>query len=503
MEAEISPSGDVLVEGHLVGRLEGFRFSADTAAENNVDAKAGREAAQKALAPEYEARATRFAAAPNGDLAIATDGTVRWIGQPVASLAAGEDLLRPRAVLLADEQLAGAARDKVAERIERFVAFPFETVLKPLFDLGKAETLSNIVRGIAFRLVENLGILARRDVAEEIKSLDQEARAALRQLGVRFGAYHIFIPLLLKPAPAQAITLLWALKNDARGEAGYGDVVQALAAGRTSVVVDPAFNSEFYRLAGYRVLAQRAVRVDILERLADLIRPALSWKPESGEPRPDGAYDGRHFIITPAMLSIMGATMQDMEEVLKRLGYRSQLSDSIAVTEKPAADTPDTTAAKGKKAVPAAEPVGALFAHRIDPETLPAAEPIGASFAHLSDPKTLPVAEPVGFAGTAESTDTDTVPDKPVLLWCYQARQNASHTRKPRRSAHNRNAKAPQGKRNLQDTRAENQGRHRPNKKHHSNRPFERKHTNKRPEKPIDPDSPFGKLASLLEKMKK
>jgi len=482
IEAEISPSGDVLVEGHHIGRLEGFRFSAVMTAEN-IDAKAVRTAVQKALTPEYEARAIRFAAAPNGDLAIATDGTVRWIGQPVASLAAAEDLLRPRTILLADEQLTGTARDKVAERIERFVAFHFETVLKPLFDLGKAETLSGIVHDVALRLVANLGILARRDVADEIKSLDQEARAALRQMGVRFGAYHIFIPALLKPAPAQAITLLWALKNDAREEPGYGDVVQALAAGRTSVVVDPAFNNEFYRLAGYRVLAQRAVRVDMLERLADLIRPALSWKPESGEPRPDGAYDGRHFIITPAMLSIMGATMQDMEEVLKRLGYRSQLSATAAMAERPAAEMPDIAAARGgKKAMPDAEPVGALFAHRMDPETLPAAEPIG-------------------FASTPGNTDTAS--GKPVLLWRYQARQNDSNARKPRRSAYNKNAKTSWGDRTAQDGRAEQQGRHRPEKRHHSNKPFERRHTNKRPEKPVDPDSPFGKLADLLEKMKK
>ncbi len=38
--------------------------------------------------------------------------------------------------------------------------------------------------------------------------------------------------------------------------------------------IDPAL----YRTAGYRVCGERAVRVDILERLADLIRPALSWR---------------------------------------------------------------------------------------------------------------------------------------------------------------------------------------------------------------------------------
>ena len=58
---------------------------------------------------------------------------------------------------------------------------------------------------------------------------------------MRFGAYHIFVPALLKPAPAGLVTLLWALKNDGKDKPGFGDVVHALAAGRTSVVIDPAF----------------------------------------------------------------------------------------------------------------------------------------------------------------------------------------------------------------------------------------------------------------------
>ena len=74
------------------------------------------------------------------------------------------------------------------------------------------------------------------------------------------------------------MTLLWALKKDGKDKAGFGDVVNALAAGRTSVVVDPAFDRSFYRLAGFRMLGRRAVRIDILERLADLIRPALAWQ---------------------------------------------------------------------------------------------------------------------------------------------------------------------------------------------------------------------------------
>ncbi len=332
LEAEISPTGTVVVEGHHVGELQGFRFTADQSA-NGEDAKAVRTAAQKALAAEFETRADRFSASANGDIALGSDGVLRWIGAPIGTLASGEDALKPRVILFADEQLTGPARDKVAARAERFVNFQIESLLKPLVDLKNADQITGIGRGIAFRLVEEFGLINRRDIAEDVKSLDQAGRAALRRLGVRFGAYHIFIPSLIKPAPAGLITLLWALRNDGKDKPGFGDVVHALASGRTSVVVDPAFDRTFYKLAGFRPLGRRAVRVDILERLADLIRPALAWKAGLGT-RPDGAYDGQAFMVTSAMMSILGANADDMEEILKGLGYRSEPKPAVEVKAK-------------------------------------------------------------------------------------------------------------------------------------------------------------------------
>lgn len=322
LEAEISVNGDVFVEGHHVGQLAGFRFMADSSAQG-PDAKAVLAASQKALALEFEARAARLHASGNSDFAIGTDGTVRWLGDPVARLGAGDHILRPRSILLADEQLSGVARDLVAARIDRFVNHHIATVLKPLDDLARAEDLDGLARGLAFRLAESLGVLFRRDVADMIKELDQTARASLRKYGIRFGAYHIFMPALLKPAPAELVTMLWALANDGFNRPGYGDVTPMLAAGRTSVATDPEIDREFYRLAGFRYLGKRAVRIDILERLADLIRPALQWNPGSQGTRPEAAYDGRRFITTTGMLSILGATQDDIEEILKGLGYRS------------------------------------------------------------------------------------------------------------------------------------------------------------------------------------
>lgn len=322
MEAEIGGDGTVVVEGHPVGELQGFRFTPDGKAEG-PDGRAVRAAAQKALAGEFEKRAERFANSPNGDIALGSDGLVRWLGAPVAVLSAGDDPLKPKTVLLADEQLTGVARDKVAARAERSVTYQITTVLKPLLDLQASEGLEGVAKGLAYRLYENYGLIQRREISEDVRSLDQESRAALRRCGVRFGAYHIFVPALIKPAPAALLTLLWAIHNDGRDKPGYGEVTHLLATGRTSAVADASFDPVFWGLAGYRLLGRRAVRVDILERLADLIRPALGWKPGTGK-RPEGAYDGSQFIVTPGMMSILGATSEDMEEVLKGLGYRGE-----------------------------------------------------------------------------------------------------------------------------------------------------------------------------------
>ncbi|TIX75239.1 MAG: helicase, partial [Mesorhizobium sp.] len=178
----------------------------------------------------------------------------------------------------------------------------------------------------------------------------QEGRAALRRLGVRFGAYHVFVPALIKPAPAGLVTLLWALRSDGKDKPGFGDVVHALASGRTSMVIDPTFDKTFYKLAGYRNLGRRAVRVDILERLADLIRPATNWKPGLGQ-RPDGAYDGQSFMVTPPMMSILGATADDMEEILKGLGYRAEPKPAVEVRARlEAQDNAARVAAAAKQA---------------------------------------------------------------------------------------------------------------------------------------------------------
>ncbi|KMO15864.1 helicase-related protein [Methylobacterium platani] len=332
LEAEITAGGDVTVEGQHVGHLHGFQFVPDPGAEGQ-EAKTLRSAAEKALASEIEARADRFAAAADAALVLSNDGTIRWTGHPVAKLVPGEKLYAPGLRLLADEQLTGPAREKVETRLNAWLKAHIVRLLGPALELETAADLTGLARGIGFQVAESLGVLERAKVLNEMRSLDQEGRAALRKHGVRFGAYHITMPALLKPAPRTLAAQLWALHNGGLDQRGLDEIAHLAGSGRTSMPVDPEIAKGLYRAAGFRVCGGRAVRVDILERLADLIRPAIAYVPGTtpGEP-PPGSADKDGFVPTVGMTSLVGCSGEDFASILKSLGYVVDRRPGPAIT---------------------------------------------------------------------------------------------------------------------------------------------------------------------------
>jgi ATP-dependent RNA helicase SUPV3L1/SUV3 len=374
LEADITPAGEVRVEGHQVGMLQGFRFTPDLQA-GGAEAQTLRGAAQKALAAAITDRATRLSRAADGEIVLSVDGHVRWQGEPVARLVAGEDILKPRVLVLADDQLTGAPREMVETRLNAWLTSHIGTLLKPLIELAADQALAGMARGIAFQLVENLGILERRQVLSEVRGLDQDARAGLRRHGVRFGAYHIYVPALLKPGPSALIAQLWALKHKSLDMPGLAELSSASVSGRTSTAVDAAFDPELYRRFGFRIYGSRAIRIDILERVADLIRPALAWTGGPSGERPPGALDGRRgFAVTPAMTSLLGASGEDMSAILKALGYRMELRPKPVETLPAALDgaavpagTADPSLSESDEPKPDPQPGG-------DPDVVPPVE---------------------------------------------------------------------------------------------------------------------------------
>jgi len=509
----VEDDGAVHVEGEYVGRIKGFHFVADGAAEG-AEVRALKAAALQAVAAEILARAKAVAASADTDLKLTRDGQIVWNHAAVGKLEAGASLLKPRAAVLAGEQLSGPAREEVQARLQKFTDRHVAAVLEPLLKLEEGEGLEGIARGIAFRLVESLGVVPRDQIAEELKSLPQEDRAKLRTLGARFGAFHIFIPALLKPAATELRLLLWALNLQKQNKLDPANLPHPPGQGLTSAVFDRSTPRGFYGLCGYRICGNRVVRIDMLERLADVIRERVFWRPRfPEEPRPAGSVEGGGFTVVPDMMSLVGCSGEDFVGILRSLDFRMlkkkmkrpaitpapPISDSTPITEPSPAAVEIATA--DLPAEPAASP--------------PVPEP--APEVAVEDPapaEAVPVAEISASAGPAvAASPVEAAEDIEIEVWWPKDTGPFRHRAEKPKPAHRRPAAKPEPQSAAAEPAADPAQRakrarppHRDKRKvgrddRREDHPFPREDRKPRPEKPIDPNSPFAVLGALRAKL--
>ncbi|WP_116131450.1 helicase-related protein [Tropicimonas sp. IMCC34043] len=382
--AEVNDKGEVTIEEQFVGRLQGFRFHQDPNATPE-EAKTLRQAALQALAPEFNLRADRFYNAPDTEIDFTEQGGLMWGQNAVGKLVKGSDALKPQVQPFVDEEAGPDVAAKVARRLQHFIDRKVATLFEPLLAMERDEGLSGLSRGFAFQLAESFGVLTRDRVATDVKALDQESRGALRKHGVRFGQYTIFLPLLLKPAPTRLRLVLWSLWN------GLDTFPEAPPPGLVTVPVPEGTPDAHATMAGYRISGLRAIRIDMLERLADQLR----------------AEDSRAgFEAKPDMLSITGMTLEQFSELMQGLGYRAERGERPKVKNPPEGAAPEAAAdATGEGAdAPAVETEGATPDADSDSE---------ASKAPVEALET-PEAPDVATAEVAEPVETDPVAEAPA-----------------------------------------------------------------------------------------
>ncbi len=319
LEAHVSKAGEVEVEGHFVGRLEGLTFRPDHRGRE-LEGRALRAAALKALRPEIDRRLGAIARAADEAFTLQDDLSIRWSHQGataiIARLARGKSELNPSVTLIGAEQAPAPIRQRAERRLESWLQSLISRHLGPLRTLEDAMNtgaLTGLARGLAFRLLENLGWLDRTDVADDLHALSAQERRALRAFGARFGAYAVFFPALVRPKPARLCALLLATGPRTAGAPFLP------TPGRTSVPIQKSRPALAYAAAGYRACGPLAVRHDALEKLADHIRTAQLAAPAGDKPQPPRL---RAFALTPAMTGLLGCTNADLASVMQALGYR-------------------------------------------------------------------------------------------------------------------------------------------------------------------------------------
>jgi ATP-dependent RNA helicase SUPV3L1/SUV3 len=268
MTTSVANAGEVIVEGEHLGRIEGFRFVPDQT-EGQTDQKAVLSAGLRALRENLPTRLQAFTAAPDGELVFDSQLRVCWGGGPVARLLPSGDVLAPKVEALPSDLLDGPAREDVRKRAATWVETRIRLGLSELMDARATAELPAGARGIIFQLCENLGVLPRRPIEQQLAELGEEDRKALARLGVRVGVYSLYFPSMLKPVPIRLRAGLWMVAHNRE------TIPPLPVEGRTSMDLPRDAARDFYAAIGYLPLGNHAIRADMVERLAAMARQAV------------------------------------------------------------------------------------------------------------------------------------------------------------------------------------------------------------------------------------
>ena len=360
--ASVKDDGTVLVEGEEVGRLDGFTFHPTLA--DGEDKAPILAAARRGLPDEIERRVRAFVASADPAFRLGADGVVKWREAEVARLVKGDGLYVPRPELVSSDLLSIDQTQRMAQRLVSFTAAHVETILgrlivletpdaapvgdhkpktdpksaavpadAPITDAPAADapatdapaadapqdvapaSLSGAAKGIAFILYERLGSVPTAEIGHLIRAMQESDKPRLARLGLRFGVETVYMPELLKPAQIELRSLLFSLANGAFYEGAPPP------AGRVAIDAIADVPDAYWLAVGYRRLGQRVMRVDMVERVAMLVRVA--------------ARQGQ-FKIAEDMLSLAGATREQMAQMLLDLGCVIVGEEAVEDPEKPA-----------------------------------------------------------------------------------------------------------------------------------------------------------------------
>jgi len=353
MSATIKDNGDVVVDDQIIGHLEGLKFT-PSESTSELESKAVQAAAEKVVAPEVDRRLTSLCGGMHSIFTLSDRGQILWGGKVVGKVGAGGTPMNPDAELVGGELGNENLKHLAVARMRDYLRAEASNKFRPLIELKEIQARESTVpeaRGFAYTLYENFGTVDRKDHWKTLRDLDQRARRQLREANVQFGQYNIYIRDLMKPAPARLLSILTAY-------GAGGDRKPFIPfAGVTSIPNEGDFASDNFSaqalsMAGYRAVGPRIARFDILNRLGNQIRQAQQQNEALGR--------GKKFQIMQEMMAIMGCSYEDMQGVLKSLGFQSEtikLEDIPPLPETPKPDILEAKTSEPNVVEVAAEPV--------------------------------------------------------------------------------------------------------------------------------------------------
>jgi ATP-dependent RNA helicase SUPV3L1/SUV3 len=292
----------VIINNQFIGKLKGLKLELDLKVDTlDTDIKSLKKTARQSIGPELNKRIEEII--NSSSLEIKNDFKIYWKKFPIAKLLPGKDYLDPELSLIIDDIVEINERKKIQEYLEKWLKEKINYILKSLIDLRSLKESNSSIRALSYQLYENNGVLKRDKVSEYLKKLGQDERKILRNLGVKFGRYHVFLFKLLKPEAVSLRILLW--KNYHQKYFNLKPPTFGL-----NFLENKDFkNKNFMLLCGFENFDKYFVRIDILERLFVQI---INTSP-----------DGKTKIkLVPEMLNLLGCSKSNFLKLIQKMNYK-------------------------------------------------------------------------------------------------------------------------------------------------------------------------------------
>ena len=301
-KTEILQNNDVKIDDQFIGKIKGLKLELDLKkGALETDIKSLKKAARQTIGPELEKRVQSII--DTGLISLNEDFKIYWNDFPIAKLTTGNDYLNPNFDLIVDDIIEQNTKQKLNDYVNKWIHSKINNVLKSLIDLKNIKENNPSIKALAYQLYENNGVLKRDQVSEYLKNLEQNERKILRDLGVKFGRYHVFLYQLIKPEAVSLRTLLW--KNFYQKFHNLKPPTFGL-----NFLDDKEIkNKNFMLLCGFERFDNFFVRIDILERLFVLIINSSSK--ENSEIK-----------LVPEMLNLLGCSKDNFKKLLQKMNYK-------------------------------------------------------------------------------------------------------------------------------------------------------------------------------------
>ena len=299
---KILENNDVIIDEQFIGKINGLKLELDLKkGALETDIKSLKKAARQTVGPELEKRVQLLI--DNGLVELKNDFKIYWNDASIAKIVSGKDYLNPDIELLVDEMLEQVQRSKLLNFLEKWLKNKISLTLKSLFNLKDLKEKNPSVKALAYQLYENNGVIKRDQVSDFLKELEQNERKILRDLGVKFGRYHIFLYKLIKPEAVSLRTLLWKNYHNKYFE------LKPPTFGLNFLDDNKHRNRNFMLLCGFEKFNNFYVRIDILERLFVQI---INLRKENT----------KEIKVIPEMLNLLGCSKENFKYLLKSMNYK-------------------------------------------------------------------------------------------------------------------------------------------------------------------------------------